>query len=802
MVTSSVLTQATVNVPYNFYLMASGGSGTYNWAITSGTLPMGLHFNGSTAQINGTATEAGIFHFTAKVTDGASDTASADLTLNVSGAIVIKCNSCVVNSSNLPSGTPGTPYTATLSATGGVAPYTWCVVEANNGGCDNGAGGALPAGLTIDASTGVISGTPTMPQALTQVTVLVKDSENPQSSGTTVIAISIFGVATVSLPQGDIYTAYNQTMMLLGGTKPYSWCVMESGGGCDNGSGGALPPGLTLSPNCTGTQTTSCSITGTPTQGGTYPFTVKVVDSENPPVTATTQLSIDIVGISNSLLTGNFVIALNGYKNGNPYVLASAFVGDGNGNITSGFLDVNDGSGEQIDSHGNVIPQTITTGSAYSLSPNGTGTLTLVTSAATYKFSIVVSGTACISTENKSSCGRIIQRDSGNPHMYGSGVLKVQDKTFFQVNTFFPGSFALQAVGATPSGGRYVAAGSLAFNPATLVDINCVQWGLNNGCPLDQNSAGTATYNPIKGSFSSTLDPNTGRGNFADFSFQSDPNSYCKGTIMVPPCVYAYYVVNHSEMILISANPISKPANLTLWTAYRQLSSAGGWTLSSLTGASVAQFNALNPNGGSPLPNITVGVFTADGNGNATLHTDENIGGALHLQQSSSGTYSIDSTGQKTGKVTLSGFSTQFGLAPPILYMYGSNSGYFVGVDGKGTSGVIEPQSGAPFSNTSVKGSYAGSSTVPTQSAVTDSATFMFADGVGVISGVQYTSGPNGPGGPANLALTYSVDSTGRSVLQLAGQNYGYLYVVSPTKFVLLPVGNEPTLGVYFSGLQ
>ena len=808
-ITTSDLTQATVNVPYSFYLVGNGGSGSFTWSVSSGSLPPGLTLNPTSAQISGTPTAAGTFPFTAKVTDEASDTATANLTINVSGAIVITCTSCAPHTSNLPSGVPGTLYTATLTATGGVAPYTWCVVEINNGGCDDGSGGALPMGLTMDTSTGVISGTPTMPQATTQVTVEVKDSENPQSAGSTTISISIFGITTGSLPSGEIYSPYNQTLLLLGGTKPYSWCVIESGGGCDNGSGGALPAGITLSASCTGTQQLVCPITGTPTVAGSFPFTLQVTDSEHPAVVATEQLSIDIAGISNSLLTGNFLMALTGYKNGNPYVMGAAFVADGNGNITNGFLDLNDGSGETIDSHGNVVPQTMTTGSAYSLNPNGTGTITIVTSAATYNFSVVVSATACVSTSNKSSCGTIIQRDPSNPQTYATGVLKVQDKSFFNIHTFFPGSFALQAVGATPSGSRYVAAGALAFNSSTLVDLNCVQWGLNSGCPIDQNSAGTRAYNPIKGSFSSTLDPVTGRGNFVDFSFQTDPSGYCTGSIGPPhvaPCTYAYYVVNHSEMILVSADPISKPANLTLWIAFRQLSSAGGWTLTSLTGASVAEFNALNPNGGSPLPNITVGVFTSDGAGNATLHTDENIGGTLHLQQSSTGTYSIDSTGQKTGKVTLTGFSTQFGVAPPVLYLYGSNNGYFVGVDGKATSGAIEPQTGSPYSNTSVKGSYAGGTTVATQSAVTDSVTFMFADGVGILGGTQYTSGPSGPGGPSNLALSYSVDSTGRAVVQQGCPQhcaaYGYVYVVSPTRFVMLPVGREPSLGIFFSGEQ
>jgi hypothetical protein len=65
-ITSTVLTQATVNEAYNFILQASGGSGTYTWAITAGSLPKGLMFTGSQALINGTPTQAGKFTFTGR----------------------------------------------------------------------------------------------------------------------------------------------------------------------------------------------------------------------------------------------------------------------------------------------------------------------------------------------------------------------------------------------------------------------------------------------------------------------------------------------------------------------------------------------------------------------------------------------------------------------------------------------------------------------------------------------------------------------------------------------------------------
>src|SRR5579875_3937532 len=69
-ITTTTLVQATVNLPYSAYIQATGGTGTYTWSITGGTLPPGIKFNNS--QLFGTPTAAGSFQFTVQVTDQAS----------------------------------------------------------------------------------------------------------------------------------------------------------------------------------------------------------------------------------------------------------------------------------------------------------------------------------------------------------------------------------------------------------------------------------------------------------------------------------------------------------------------------------------------------------------------------------------------------------------------------------------------------------------------------------------------------------------------------------------------------------
>ena len=135
------LPAATEGVAYSQALSASGGTAPYTYAITSGALPAGLTLS-SAGLLSGTPTVDGAFVFRVTATDAVPATGSRNYLLAVA-AIVI-----AISPSDVPDGQEGVAYSQAITASGGIAPYTYAVTA-----------GTLPAGLSLSAA-GVLSGTP------------------------------------------------------------------------------------------------------------------------------------------------------------------------------------------------------------------------------------------------------------------------------------------------------------------------------------------------------------------------------------------------------------------------------------------------------------------------------------------------------------------------------------------------------------------------------------------------------------------------------------------------------------------
>lgn len=157
------LPNATQGVAYSAALSATGGVAPFTYS--SWNLPTGLSINGG--NIAGTPSVSGDFQVTITATDSTGASVDATVPLSVSApAIVFK--------PSLPAGTQGVAYSATLSASGGVAPFTYSA-------------SGLPAGLSLSGSK--VAGTPSASGSF-QVALTATDSKGSTASSTVTLSIS------------------------------------------------------------------------------------------------------------------------------------------------------------------------------------------------------------------------------------------------------------------------------------------------------------------------------------------------------------------------------------------------------------------------------------------------------------------------------------------------------------------------------------------------------------------------------------------------------------------------------------
>ncbi len=263
-ITSPVLPDAVVGKPYSFTLTSTGGTSPDTWTVTSGSLPAGLTLT-SAGLLSGTPISASPTgsSFTLTLSDSASpaQTLSSSFTLRVASPLTITTTA-------LRGGDLNASYSASLAASGGLGVDTWSVSS-----------GSLPTGLTLNAATGLISGTPTTAGSFS-FTIRVTDSSSPipliaQQSFTILIAQPL-AFAFTSLPDAVVGKPYSFALTATGGTSPDTWSI----------SSGALPAGLSLSP--------SGIISGTPTTAPGTSFTLTLIDSALPAQSRTSSFSLRV----------------------------------------------------------------------------------------------------------------------------------------------------------------------------------------------------------------------------------------------------------------------------------------------------------------------------------------------------------------------------------------------------------------------------------------------------------------------------------------------------------------------------
>ena len=248
----------------------SGGSGAITFAVTVGSLPAGLTLNSATGVISGMPTVVNTFNFTVTATDSLNGARSQAYTIIINPAVS-------VITTTLPNWTANTPYSQTVSATGGTGALTVAVTL-----------GSFPTGLYLSPG-GAISGTPTVANTF-NFTITATDTVGATSSqGYTVVINSAVVVTPVSLPNWTVnQSGYAQTITSANGTGARALGI----------SAGAIPAGMSF------TAVTGV-LNGTPTASGLSSFTITSTDAAgatgsraytimiNPAVSITTATLLD-----------------------------------------------------------------------------------------------------------------------------------------------------------------------------------------------------------------------------------------------------------------------------------------------------------------------------------------------------------------------------------------------------------------------------------------------------------------------------------------------------------------------------
>jgi uncharacterized protein YhjY with autotransporter beta-barrel domain len=229
-ITSANSTTATGGQFFSFQVTASNIPASF---AATGTLPTGVSFNTSTGVLSGTPTQAGTFPLSITATNSSGTSAAQPFTLQVNYATPVVTSGATAN------GTGDTPFSYQITATN--LPQSYSVT------------GALPAGVTIDTNTGLISGTPTQSGTF-PVTV---NAINPAGTGSKAVTITIASGTPV-------ITSANTANGLSG--QPISYQITATYGPHTFGATG-LPAGVSVN-------TSTGLISGSFATPGSYPVTV------------------------------------------------------------------------------------------------------------------------------------------------------------------------------------------------------------------------------------------------------------------------------------------------------------------------------------------------------------------------------------------------------------------------------------------------------------------------------------------------------------------------------------------------
>lgn len=652
---------------------------------------------------------------------------------------------------NLPGGTPTYLYNTTLTASGGVQPYTWSV-----------SGGSLPAGVGLN-SAGTIYGTPSTGGTST-FTVKVTDSSvgtpgGPQSAQQS-FSIAIAGLLSVpaaNLPNGRLGSAYSTLLPVAGGTPPLTWSIYS----------GDLPTGLLLQQN-TGV------ISGTPTQAGTFSFQVYVVDS-SPTQQFFTSPTFTITITPSGPLTVRTTALLDG-ATGAPYQAQLAATGGTaplTWTVTSGILP----GGLPLNTSGSISGTVSALPNTYTFTVQvADSSVPQQTSSQQLSITINAAAPTCSSTGNNSvlngqyafslrgynAIPSATNNQQGFLALIGSftadgngnitageadtnGVLGAQNGNLLTsassysvgpdnrgcatfatpFGTFFT-RFALGGVSAgvatagriiefeNPGPTAYIASGQiLVQSPAAFLSPLTGSYALRTS-GWDPSAGGRVACVGVltgsafefsylqqdcndDGTVSNTVTIVTTKTNTTLNTYTSaDTNGRGTGILSVNGNIsdLAFYWTSNTELLIVNADPGT--AFSGDWTLQTPPSGSPGFNQSAFNGTVAAYASGVGPSGVGG--EVSIAAEVANGSSSLSSQFYRDVAGAWQ-NTSTTCSYSVVSI----GRMTLVGGNC--GANPPILYLDALNSGYLLGTNANIELGIFEPQT-TGLTNAALAGTY------------------------------------------------------------------------------------------------
>jgi hypothetical protein len=262
-ISPSSLPGASAGQAYTAMLTASGGTAPYTWLALPGTaLPSWLTLTAATGVLSGTPPAGGSFTISVQVSDS---TVPTPRTASRAFTLVVTALS-ITTASPLPAGMVGVAYPATtFAAAGGTAPYTFVILSGNTDG------------LAFGPDNVTFSGTP---QTAGTFNFTVQVTDNTGLTGSKAFSLTVSApsltITTVGASAGTVGVAFSQSYTVVGGTAPYTWKITSG-----------TVPGLTF--NATASPVT---LSGTPTQQGSFTITLQATDANGAMGTRTLTITV------------------------------------------------------------------------------------------------------------------------------------------------------------------------------------------------------------------------------------------------------------------------------------------------------------------------------------------------------------------------------------------------------------------------------------------------------------------------------------------------------------------------------